>query len=73
MNIKEKDMRKNVRIENTSRFEVRTWLDAYLELEQYSGSDWRCITSTRVHKYRRERELRNGATHKYTLCWTDVS
>ena len=27
------------RIENTSGFEVRTWLDAFLELEQYSGSD----------------------------------
>ena len=26
-------------IENTSGFEVRTWLDVFSELEQYSGSD----------------------------------
>ena len=27
------------RIENTNGFEVRTWLDAFSELEQYSGAD----------------------------------
>ena len=35
------------RIENTSGFEVRTWLDAFLELEQYLGSNWWRVSSTR--------------------------
>ena len=63
------------RIENTSGFQVRTWLDAFSELEQYSGSDlWRISSSTWVHENRQERELRNGLCTKVSYdmlksCW----
>ena len=58
-------------IKNTSGFFVCTWLDAYLELEQYLGYDWWLITRTyREKKYREERKLRNGLS-LYHLGFTN--